>query len=124
MYLFVVSLHVMLCLFLLVVILLQPGKGGDVGSAFGGGGAGSMFGPRGPVSLLSRATTVVAVLFMITSVTLSIYSNRARQADADVSGEIERLQRESLEKQGGSGDETTVPDEGSGSLTPEEDPQD
>lgn len=114
MYLFVVSLHVLLCLFLIVVILLQPGKGGDVGSAFGGGGAGSMFGPRGPVSLLSRATTIVAVLFMVTSVTLSIYSNRSRLEDADISGAIERLTEEQ-----GKPDEAVTPPEPDETLAPE-----
>jgi preprotein translocase subunit SecG len=120
MYPFVVALHVLLCVFLLVVILLQPGKGADVGSAFGGGGAGSMFGPRGPVTLLTRATTVVAVLFMVTSVTLSIYSNRSRQEGADVEGELERLRREQLE---GQPVELTVPDDGGMSTEPAEDHQ-
>lgn len=94
MYMFVVALHVILCILLVLIILLQPGKGGDVGAAFGGGGSSTMFGPRGPANLLSRATTVVAVLFMVTSVTLSLYSNRARQTDADVGGAIERLEQE------------------------------
>ena len=51
--LFVVSLHIILCIAMILIILLQPGKGGDVGAAFGGGGGGTMFGPRGPASLLS-----------------------------------------------------------------------
>jgi len=98
MYMFVVALHILLCILLVLIILLQPGKGGDVGAAFGGGGTSSMFGPRGPANLLSRATTVVAVLFMVTSVSLSIYSNRSRQQDADISGALERLQQEELQK--------------------------
>jgi len=124
MYLFVVSLHVLLCLFLVVVILLQPGKGGDVGSAFGGGGAGSMFGPRGPTSLLSRATTVVAVLFMVTSVTLSIFSNRSRLEDADISGAIERLTEDKAAPDvvPAPSEATPAPDEGGGMLAPDEDP--
>ena len=95
MYMFVVALHILLCILLVLIILLQPGKGGDVGAAFGGGGGSTMFGPRGPANLLTRATTLVAVLFMVTSVSLSIYSNRARQADADISGAIERLEQQS-----------------------------
>lgn len=92
-YLFVVSLHVILCLFLILIIILQPGKGGDVGSAFGGGGGGStMFGPRGPANLLQRATTVVAVMFMATSVTLALYSNQRIMSDANVEEELQRLQ--------------------------------
>lgn len=92
MYPFFVALHVLLCLFLVTVVLLQPGKGGDVGSAFGGGGGSTIFGPRGPTNVLQQATSVTAVLFMVTSITLALYSNRTMLADADVSGEIERLQ--------------------------------
>jgi preprotein translocase subunit SecG len=77
--LFVVALHIILCLILILIILLQPGKGGDVGAAFGGGGGGgSMFGPRGPASLLSRVTTGSAVLFMVTSMVLAYKANRGR----------------------------------------------
>ena len=76
-YLFTVGLHVLLCIFLVLIILLQPGKGGDVGAAFGGGGGGAqMFGPRGPASYLQRATTGVAILFMVTSVTLALFSTK------------------------------------------------
>ena len=102
MYPFFVALHVMLCMFLISVILLQPGKGGDVGSAFGGGGGGggsSMFGPRGPSGLLQQATTVVAVLFMATSVTLALYSNRSMLANANVEDELLRLQQQQQQQQ-------------------------
>lgn len=101
MYPFFVALHVLLCLFLIVVILLQPGKGGDIGAAFGGGGS-TMFGPRGPTGILQQATTVVAVLFMGTTLTLALYSNRGMMADADVEEELRRLeQQEQLEDGGG-----------------------
>ncbi len=72
--LFITILHVTLCLILILIILLQPSKGSDVGAAFGGGSSSSMFGPRGAGSMLSRATTVVAVLFMFTSITLALRS--------------------------------------------------
>ena len=94
MYLFVVALHVVLCLFLILIILLQPGKGGDVGAAFGGGSSSSFFGPRGPTSLLQQATTGVAVMFMVTSITLSLYSDRSTMSDANVDDELRRLQEE------------------------------
>ncbi len=114
MYLFVVALHVVLCIFLILIILLQPGKGGDVGAAFGGGGGGgggSFFGPRGPATLLSQATTAVAVLFMFTSITLSLYSNRKVMEDANTMDEIERLQQEEdLKKQ--QGEQASDPDQG------------
>lgn len=96
MYPFVVALHVVLCTFLILVIMLQPGKGGDVGAAFGSGLTSSVFGPRGPAGLLQRVTTGVAVLFMCTSLALALYSKQSVQADADVGGELERLQSEEV----------------------------
>ena len=93
MYMFIVALHVVLCIFLITVILLQPGKGGDVGAAFGGGGS-TMFGPRGPSGLLQRATSIVAVLFMGTSITLALYSNQRMLSNANVDEELRRLQEE------------------------------
>lgn len=90
MYLFVVSVHVLLCLLLIGAILLQPGKGG-MGGAFGGGG--NAFGPRGQASLLSRLTTAVAVMFMVTSVSLAYYSDRGLREGVDVDDALEQLQR-------------------------------
>ena len=84
----------MLCVFLILIIILQPGKGGDVGAAFGGGGGGgsTVFGPRGPTGLLQRATTVVAVLFMATSVTLALYSNEGMQSGSDIESQLQLLE--------------------------------
>src|SRR5581483_4159951 len=64
--------HVLVCLFLIVVVLLQSGKSGDIAAAFGGMGSQTAFGPRGAATALSKATTWSAVIFMITSITLSI----------------------------------------------------
>jgi preprotein translocase subunit SecG len=72
----VTIIHVIVCLFLTVVVLLQSGKAGDISAAFGGQGSQAAFGPRGAATALSKATTISAVLFMLTSVTLSIYSIR------------------------------------------------
>ncbi len=96
MYLFVVALHVVLCVFLILIIILQPGKGGDIGAAFGGGSSGSstVFGPRGPTGLLQRATTVVAVLFMCTSLTLALFSNQKMLSNANVEDEMRRIAEE------------------------------
>jgi preprotein translocase subunit SecG len=68
----VTIVHVIVCLFLIVVVLLQSGKAGDISAAFGGQGSQAAFGPRGGATALSRATTISAVLFMLTSVTLSV----------------------------------------------------
>jgi len=72
----VVVLHVLACLFLIVVVLLQQGKNQDLASAFGGGGTQTAFGPRGSANVLSRATTILAGVFMLTSLTLSIVRPR------------------------------------------------
>ena len=65
-------LHVIACLFLIAVVLLQQGKGQDLASAFGGGGTQTAFGPRGSATVLSRATTILAGVFMVTSLGLSL----------------------------------------------------
>src|ERR1700691_5824100 len=70
----VTIVHVLVCLFLIIVVLLQSGKAGDISAAFGGQGSQAAFGPRGAATGLSKATTISAVLFMLTSVTLSIYA--------------------------------------------------
>ena len=101
---FISVLHVVLCLLLIVIIILQPGKGSDVASAFGGGGSGTVFGPRGPTSMLSRATTVVAVLFMVTSITLALNSDR--QAGSSSSIEEMIRQQEALDQQNQEGGDT------------------
>jgi preprotein translocase subunit SecG len=75
-YYLVLTLHVIACLFLIAVVLLQQGKGQDLASAFGGGGTQAAFGPRGSATVLSRATTILAGLFMVTSFSLSILKHR------------------------------------------------
>jgi len=69
-------LHVAVCLFLIIVVLLQSGKSGDIAAAFGGMGSQTAFGPRGTATILSKATTWSAVIFMVTSITLSVYASR------------------------------------------------
>ena len=91
--LFITILHIVLSILLILIILLQPSKGSDVGAAFGGGASSSMFGPRGAGSMLSRATTVVAVLFMFTSISLALRSTPDKLSgeldDQDVLEEID-----------------------------------
>ncbi|MCW5965670.1 MAG: preprotein translocase subunit SecG [Bryobacterales bacterium] len=82
-----IILHILVCLFLIVVVLLQSGKAGDISSAFGGMGSQTAFGPRSGATLLTRATTTSAVLFMVTSLTLTIVSSRG----GSTSTVIERL---------------------------------
>src|SRR6266567_2301222 len=68
--------HILVCLFLIVVVLLQSGKAADLAGAFGGMGSQTAFGPRGSATLLSKATTISAILFMFTSMSLSILATR------------------------------------------------
>src|SRR5580765_7601081 len=68
--------HVIVCLFLIIVVLLQSGKAADLAGAFGGMGSQTVFGPRGSATVLSKATTIAAALFMVTSLSLSIISTR------------------------------------------------
>jgi preprotein translocase subunit SecG len=70
------TVHVIVCVFLIIVVLLQSGKSADLAGAFGGTGSQSTFGPRGAASALSRATTVAVIVFMLTSLSLSIMSSR------------------------------------------------
>ena len=71
-YYLIITLHIVACFFLIAVVLLQQGKGQDLASAFGGGGTQTAFGPRGSATVLSRATTILAGVFMVTSLTLSL----------------------------------------------------
>jgi preprotein translocase subunit SecG len=73
----VTCLHVLVCIFLIIVVLLQSGKAADLAGAFGGMGSQTAFGPRGSATLLSKATTASAVVFMITSLALSIMATRS-----------------------------------------------
>ena len=72
----ITAVHIIVCFFLIIVVLLQSGKSGDISAAFGGQGSQTAFGPRGAASALSKATTWSAVAFMVTSITLSIYASR------------------------------------------------
>lgn len=76
MYGLVLAVHVIVCIFLIIVVLLQSGKAADLAGAFGGMGSQTAFGPRGSATLLSKATTLSAILFMVTSLTLSIMATR------------------------------------------------
>jgi preprotein translocase subunit SecG len=82
----ITAIHVIVCLFLIIVVLLQHGKSADIAAAFGGQGSQAAFGPRGAATMLSKATTWAAVLFMVTSVTLSIYAARRPSSSSVMQG--------------------------------------
>ncbi|MDI3253570.1 MAG: preprotein translocase subunit SecG [Bacillota bacterium] len=72
MFYLVLAIHVLVCIFLVIVILLQQGKSADLAGAFGGQGSQTAFGPRGAANVLTRITTWCAVIFMLTSIGLTI----------------------------------------------------
>jgi len=71
---FVTVLHVLVCLILIVVVLLQRGKGAEVGAVFGGGGGSTMFGSRGAGNFLTKLTSGAAIIFMFTSLVLAYFA--------------------------------------------------
>jgi preprotein translocase subunit SecG len=72
----ITAVHIIVCFFIIIVVLLQSGKAGDIAAAFGGMGSQTAFGPRGATSLMERATTWSAIIFMVTSITLTIFASR------------------------------------------------
>jgi preprotein translocase subunit SecG len=80
----VTILHVIICIFLIIVVLLQSGKAADLAGAFGGMGSQTVFGPRGTATVLSKATTIAASLFMVTSLILSIMANNRAPSSGSV----------------------------------------
>ena len=66
-------IHILVCIFLVSIVLLQHGKGADIGATFGGGGE-SLFGTEGPVPIMNKITTAAAVIFMVTSISLAYMS--------------------------------------------------
>ena len=87
---FLTVLHILVCLFLILVVLLQAGKGGGMGIAFGGGGSQTVFGSSGAGNFLTRLTSVTAAVFLVTSLGLAHFSS---QQDS------KRLQRLAEQKQ-------------------------
>jgi preprotein translocase subunit SecG len=78
---FLTVLHVMVCLVLVVVVLLQHGKGADIGAVFGGGASSTVFGSRGAGNFLTKLTTASALIFMVTSLSLAYLANTTPGGD-------------------------------------------
>lgn len=76
MYTLLVVVHVVVSLAIIAIVLLQAGKGADIGSAFGGAGSQTVFGSMGTPTLLGKITTAVAIMFMVTSFTLAMMASR------------------------------------------------
>lgn len=69
-----IIIHILVCLFLIAIVLLQHGKGADIGATFGGSSQ-SLFGTEGPIPLLNKITTLAAIVFMVTSISLAYISS-------------------------------------------------
>ena len=74
---FIKVIHIIVCIFLIVLVLLQPGKGGGLGSVFGGGSSDSVFGSSGAAPFLTKLTRLLALIFVITSLSLGYFSVRS-----------------------------------------------
>jgi preprotein translocase subunit SecG len=89
--------HISVCAFLMLVVLLQQGKGGGMGAAFGGGATAQVFGGRGAGNILTRATAVCAGIFMLTSVSLAYVSS---SGDRELKARIVEEQRKGKGNEG------------------------
>ena len=94
-------IHIIVCLFLVIVVLLQSGKAADLAGAFGGMGSQTAFGPRGSATVLSKATTLAAAMFMVTSMSLAILATRSAGTSSTVlEREAGKLGKPAQQKQG------------------------
>ncbi|WP_022949927.1 preprotein translocase subunit SecG [Methylohalobius crimeensis] len=75
MYQLIIVVHVLIAIGIVVLVLLQQGKGADMGAAFGSGASGTLFGARGSTSFLSRTTAILAALFFLTSLSIAYFSD-------------------------------------------------
>lgn len=91
-------IHIVVCLFIIIVVLLQSGQSADIAAAFGGAGSQTAFGPRGATTVLSKATTWAAVIFMLTSISLSVFASRESHATGSVLGNTKTTQSAPAQK--------------------------
>ncbi len=75
MFTLILVVHILVCIFLIFIVLIQSGKGAELGAAFGGSGQ-TLFGARGAATILSKLTTGAAILFMLTSLSLAIVTSK------------------------------------------------
>jgi preprotein translocase subunit SecG len=110
-------LHVIVCIFLIAVVLLQRGKGAEMGAVFGGGASSTVFGSRGAGNFLTLLTKICAAVFMLTSLSLS-YLLTQQAGEGLFEGGIEATQEDPFEQVG-----TVIPEE-TDLETPPTDPVD
>ncbi len=105
--------HTLIALLIIILVLMQRGKGADAGAAFGAGASGTVFGARGSGSFFSRATAVCATAFFVTSLTLAYLSSQSSSAPSSVIEDAPAVEEvvESLESDLPALEETDVPEE-------------
>ena len=96
---FILFIHIMVSFLLIIIVLLQSGKSADLADAFGGMGSQSTFGPRGAASFLSKMTTTLAILFMVTSLVLYIGASRKGKPDSKLDNLKEKGQVTDTQKE-------------------------
>ncbi len=106
----VVIAHVVVALVIIGLVLLQHGKGADMGSGFGGGSSGSLFGATGSANFLSRATAVLATVFFLTSLGLAYLATNKPTTGGGVLDAVKALPAGNAEKAVGKASEKSVPD--------------
>lgn len=87
----VTTIHVIMCLILIAIVLLQTGKGADMGAAFGGATQ-TLFGGAGPANFLNKVTTVAAIVFMLTSLSLAIISSKSDSSSKVLEAPVQKTQ--------------------------------
>jgi preprotein translocase subunit SecG len=83
----ILAVHILVCVALIMIILLQSGKGADIGAVFGGGSSNTLFGSTGATPFLSKLTIAAAVIFMVTSIILTYFSGKVVPKEHSVMGE-------------------------------------
>jgi len=103
---FLLFVHIVVCLLLIIVVLLQSGKSADLAGAFGGYGSQSTFGPRGAATILSKMTTILAIMFMVLTLLLMIIASR-KAVTRSVLGpdEVKQEQKADQKKENSTGKE-------------------
>ena len=94
-----IVIHIIVCIALIMIVLLQTGKGADMGAAFGGGSSNTLFGSTGASTFLGKATTAAAIIFMLTSLALAYMSGH--QLEGSVMTNVEVTQPSNAPVQGG-----------------------
>jgi len=103
-----IIIHVFVCVALIMIVLLQTGKGADIGAAFGGGSSQTLFGSSGASTFLSKATTVAAIVFMLTSLTLAYRSSH--RSGQSIMNEVQTPAAPPIEQPAESKDNPVMPE--------------